>query len=772
MYNIDIKPCAATAERMLVDMLYGSEEREKPGLTLLWESAAAFLCGLIFACTHLGSIVSPVPAAAGMCVSPVSSAAVLLGAITSGCITQTISEQAELIISLMLISCTRIILREYHSSRFVSIASCICVLIAGVVASFTENRGGAGILVSAMSGLLTGITSYFLYTVLSGIGSGRKIHLRSTAGCAAAVVYFILIAALSSFEISFINPGCVAGTAATLVASRRFRYTGGVICGSLAACGALLSGESEGLSLVFLPVTGMIAGYMADAGAFTSTAVFYLCSALAQLTVQSGSDAYTALGNLFLGCIISLFMSNICLDKWIVTEGTSVKHMMDNTAMNMQFMAETIGSVRADTERIAEVLSRPESGSTVCARVSEAVCAGCSSRSSCWESGSVAVQSGFVKLQRRAVAGDIRLPEELDKCGRKDELCISFKREQQLLERHRTSSIRKMENRSILFEQLSSAEYMLSSLGKNTAPRYSSQLTDSIERRLDRYGYAYESIAAYYNEKDRLVIEIYCTKKLSQSDTASICRILEEMLRISLEELEPVKTREWIRYRLSQNTAYRLRHYTAGLCANDGEVSGDTAVIYRDGTGSAYAVLSDGMGTGRAAAVESRMTAEMFRKLTSSGVSWEAAVRMINGLMFTKSDQETFATLDAVRFDLDSCQAEIIKSGAASTLIRHGEKVIRVCAPTFPVGTTANADIYSQTIRLSGGDMVVMMSDGVPESQYHFIKEMMVRDAEPSELAHEICQKSVIFSGGKCRDDVTVIVIVIEECQDEFTESH
>ncbi len=748
-------------------MLYRTDDRESPVLTILWETAAAFLCGLVFACSRLGGITSPVPAAAAMCASPVGSSAVLLGALAAGCISGTIAAQAELLISLMLAACTRIILREYHSSVFVSSASSICVLIAGIVVSFTEGRGGAGILVSVMSALLTGITAYFLYTVLSGISDRKKIRLRSSAGCAAAVVYFILIAALSSFQFGFMNPGCITGTAITLIAARRFRFSGGVVCGALAACGAMLSGEDAGLSLVFLPVTGMLAGYMADTGAFSSSVVFFLCSALAQLTVQSDDDAYTAIGNLLFGCMVSLFMSNICLDKWIVTDQPPVNRMMDNTAVSMQFMAEAISSVRGDTERIAEVLSHPEGGSTVCARVSEAVCSGCASRESCWEKDAVTVQSGFVKLQRRAVAGEIQLPEELRDCGRKKELCSSFEKEQRLMERHRTRCLQKKESRSLIFEQLSAAEHMLASLGKNTSARYSAELTDSIERKLDRYGYGYDSVSAFYNEKERLIIEIYCESRLPESDIASICRILEEMLRISLEELEPVRTKDCIRYRLCQRTAYRLRHYTAGLNADDGEVSGDTAVLFRDGSGSAYAVLSDGMGTGRSAAVESRMTTEMFRKLTSSGIAWEAAVRIINGLMLTKSEQETFATLDAVRFDLDSCQAEMIKSGAASTLIRHGSKVIRVCAPTFPIGTAASADVYFQSIRLDAGDMVVMLSDGVPESQYPFIKEMMAGGCEPSELAEEICRKSVIFSGGRCRDDVTAIVIVVEEYQDK-----
>ncbi|MBQ8725213.1 MAG: hypothetical protein IJY74_06055, partial [Oscillospiraceae bacterium] len=68
-------------------MLHESEKRN-PVITILWETAGAFLCGLIFSCTQLGSIPSPVPVAAAACTGPIGSAAVLLGALFAGSITQ------------------------------------------------------------------------------------------------------------------------------------------------------------------------------------------------------------------------------------------------------------------------------------------------------------------------------------------------------------------------------------------------------------------------------------------------------------------------------------------------------------------------------------------------------------------------------------------------------------------------------------------------------------------------------------------------------------
>ena len=59
------------------------------------------------------------------------------------------------------------------------------------------------------------------------------------------------------------------------------------------------------------------------------------------------------------------------------------------------------------------------------------------------------------------------------------------------------------------------------------------------------------------------------------------------------------------------------------------------------------------------------MTTELFRKFISGGISGTAAVRMMNGLLLTKSPQETFATLDVARFDLDAGCLTMMNSDTA-----------------------------------------------------------------------------------------------------------
>ena len=111
------------------------------------------------------------------------------------------------------------------------------------------NGTAQDFLLYGMTACLTGTTAWFLHTVLLGLQNQQKIQLKSATGCAAAIVYILCIAALTSFDYPFMNFGRILGIAVTLLAARRFRYMGGVICGALTACGTMLCAGELGMPL-------------------------------------------------------------------------------------------------------------------------------------------------------------------------------------------------------------------------------------------------------------------------------------------------------------------------------------------------------------------------------------------------------------------------------------------------------------------------------------------------------------------------------------------
>lgn len=167
------------------------------------------------------------------------------------------------------------------------------------------------------------------------------------------------------------------------------------------------------------------------------------------------------------------------------------------------------------------------------------------------------------------------------------------------------------------------------------------------------------------------------------------------------------------------------------------------------------------MGSGKNAAVESRIVVRMFRRLISSGADYSSAIKLINSIMLTKSHDEAFATLDAARIDLDNCGLTVIKSGATATLIRHRGSVLKVSSPTFPIGIYEQSDTFSRSYDFEDGDIVIMFSDGISENDYRFIKELLLSVDDLKKMVDEICIKSEVFNPSSKSDDVTVIGIKI-----------
>ena len=292
--------------------------------------------------------------------------------------------------------------------------------------------------------------------------------------------------------------------------------------------------------------------------------------------------------------------------------------------------------------------------------------------------------------------------------------------------------------------------------------RYSETVSRSIRRKLEKFGMSPKAVIACYNSRNRLLAEVYFPVECAPEGSTRVCDLIADELRLELECTEPVRSGKELRIRIFEKPPYHLEVCAAASCAEEGNVNGDTHTVFSDGDGTAYVILSDGMGTGRAASAESRMVVGLFRRLVTGGVDFESAIKLINSVMVTKSRDESFATLDAVRVDLDDCGLTVIKSGAAATLIRHRGSVLKLTSPTFPIGIYERSEVFVRECSFEDGDIVIMCSDGISESAYPFIKELLLGGDDVKYMVDSICGKAEVFNPNIRSDDVTVIGIKIK----------
>lgn len=218
--------------------------------------------------------------------------------------------------------------------------------------------------------------------------------------------------------------------------------------------------------------------------------------------------------------------------------------------------------------------------------------------------------------------------------------------------------------------------------------------------------------------------------------------------------------------KFKQEIIYDVEVGAFSRSADDIKVCGDYYRSFRDENGRHITVLSDGMGTGSRAAVDSAMAAELFSKLVKSGLSFDCALPIANSALLVKSSDESLATLDVVCVDLYTGRTDFLKAGAAATFIRHRDNVASLEQASLPIGILREIEFSKATAKPENGDIILMMSDGVLGDCNGWIQqELKLWDTaqSPRKLAEFIVNSACERKLGKQRDDMTAVAIYIKE---------
>lgn len=637
-----------------------------------------------------------------------------------------------------------------------SIVTLITVLSSGVAVSALMGELTHKLLLCLLYSILSAVSALCFSKAIASVVSERAVDLRESGAVAFSVAYTIVISALCGNEFFVINPGIIAGAFVTLTGAYCFGCTGGAICGALSMSGAFLASASYGVSALFMPVAGILAGCTAKHHKAFPAVVFFAVSLSFSILLAVEELIYAGATDVMSGIILFIIFSPLNYNEFIKTADGSAE-LRRTIRRSLDFLVKSLGNVRNESSKISEMLSRKSTVQSDFTAEAKEVCSHCHKRLGCWYNNQATTKNGFRKLSQLSEVTEESFPCELSDCLRKEELARFF--EKKALEKA-TEKIIKMkqeDSRRLLFEQMKITEEIIMQTGSNIQNKSNGRVADAVRKKLVKSGYNPSGVTAFCNEGGRLVIELYFNEQECPENTAKICEMLSVMLNTELVYSEPVRCGEEARIRLCRRTEYEIEAYGASICGTSEKQTGDSSVIFSDGTGISYIVISDGMGSGKEALLQSRMVTSMFRRLVSGSVDSISALKLINSIMMTKSDEESFATFDAVKVDLDSCELTLIKAGASATLIRHKGQVLKVASTAFPIGITDDPEIFVHNYDFEQGDILIMFSDGISESEYQFIKELLLGSDDLRYIVSEICNKAGLFNRLPRTDDITVI---------------
>lgn len=204
-------------------------------------------------------------------------------------------------------------------------------------------------------------------------------------------------------------------------------------------------------------------------------------------------------------------------------------------------------------------------------------------------------------------------------------------------------------------------------------------------------------------------------------------------------------------------------HHSISRFAKE-SVCGDTAEVFFDHERNyLYAVICDGMGSGKEAGEVSSRAVTILKALLLAGLEPLESLTSLSSLLCEGGEKsEISTTVDLLRLDLYTGDGIVIKSGAAPSYLKRKNELKRLCARTVPMGILKIADAEEIKFKVLENDVIIMASDGVAEDEGESLplaKYLSNHKASlPKEMANDIVELSQ--QNGK-NDDLSVIAIKI-----------
>ena len=237
-------------------------------------------------------------------------------------------------------------------------------------------------------------------------------------------------------------------------------------------------------------------------------------------------------------------------------------------------------------------------------------------------------------------------------------------------------------------------------------------------------------------------------------------RLIASQTLLHISELLEENARQLRSVQVTPQEAYTVKVGVSAQGRRGARISGDRGVCFHTDDGRLYAILCDGMGTGQDAAQESTTAVDTLSDLIQAGMQPDHAMEFLNG-MYILRDTGCFSTMDILELSLITGQGTLYKWGAAPSYVKSGNIVKKIGTAAPPPGLGVGSTSGAEVIRLSlwGGDMLVLVSDGVVREE----TEDLLRsyDGENVKELSSLLTAQAEAAGGE--DDMTAVVFRLDE---------
>ena len=414
-------------------------------------------------------------------------------------------------------------------------------------------------------------------------------------------------------------------------------------------------------------------------------------------------------------------------------------------------------------------------GNALVENLSDRTCSDCDMRYMCWKRELHQTYNAFSDLIRNYENNSGSFPHELEKkCIKKYALVKNLEDIMNIYMVNETLKSRLGEGRKILSNHINNMSVTISEI----VDEFGNELhlcTDvekSIKKSLLKYGINFGSLICYNDKNGRIKIKMQMENCMgSQTCIKTVLPIISETIgknmSIGSEGCNINSKNNMCEIVIEEAPKYHINSHVAVATKEGEKFTGDSYSYGRTKDGNYITVISDGMGSGPEAGLESKVSVEIIEKFMEVGFDEKIAIDAVNAIMSIKfSEDEKFSTLDMNKIDLYTGNAKFMKVGAIESFIKRGNKVEVINSNTLPFGVLEEPDVDTVEKQVGNGDVIVSISDGILDVKndgsfdttwlIEFLKSTKYR--QPKDLSIAILEKAKELSGGKAKDDMTVVV--------------
>jgi len=631
--------------------------------------------------------------------------------------------------------------KSVGSSLRVGIIAFVGVLIPEMLLTYLQGFLMYDILKSLLNGFIIFALVFVFKNVIEVIGSPTKRYsLTNEEVLSIAIACALSVGGLGAWTVFGVSPKNILCIIIILIFSYRTGAGNGAAIGVIVGTVICISSNSSPVIIASYAFCGLLSGILRNMGKIGSCLGVLMGNVLLTFYTNGSTEVLIYLYEIVISIVMFMLIPEKAMDVVVNTFDKSLSakgdkkgystRIKDITVDKLNKFSNAFGEMAKTFDEISETKNITEKHdiTAIFDRVADRVCKDCSLCTHCWEQNFCNTYQIMFKIVEKLDSKGWIEQEDIpkyfmDRCERIDDFVKAVNNVFELFKVDMVWRGKIGESRGLVSLQLKSMAKIISNLASefNTDINFKDDIENQIILELSKSGIRNAEAIVYENKFGKYETTLSykgCGGK--RSCIGNVEKVVSEvvgrkMLKDGSECGLNSKT-NICTIKLVEEETYKVITGVARIPKNEQCVSGDNYTFINTGDGKYISALSDGMGTGHKACIQSKATINLIEQFMESGFDKDTTVKLINSILVFRSNDDSFATIDMSVVDLYEGEVEFVKVGAAPTFIKRSDFVETIRTASLPVGILTDIEVELIHKKVGNGDFVIMVSDGIIDS--------------------------------------------------------